>query len=86
MVHMVMSLTNQSLLSGYKFAESGYMSIFDGNEVNIYYGRNATIIMSEDAFLKGWRCPGTKLPRIPLRDQFTYLNMYNLPLNGPMGR
>ena len=34
-VNMVPVLANQSLLSGGKFAEAGYVSVCDGDEVNI---------------------------------------------------
>ena len=42
--------------------------------------------MSEDAVLKGWRCPRTKLWRIPPQAQVTNLNMHTLLLNVPTGR
>ena len=50
---MVPALANQSLLSGGKFAEAGYVSVCDGDEVNIYDGGTATITVSEYAVLKG---------------------------------
>ena len=62
------------------------MSVCDGDKVNIYYGRTATITVSDAAVLKGWRFPRTKLWRIPLRDQVTDLNMHALLLNGPTER
>ena len=65
-VDMVPALRGNSLLSGGKFAEAGYISICDGEEVNIYDGRTARIQVSEEAVLKGWRCPHTNLWRIPL--------------------
>ena len=52
-VDMVPALANQSLLSGGKFAEAGYVSICDGNEVNIFDGRTAKMEVSEAAVLKG---------------------------------
>ena len=52
-VDMVPALTDQSLLSGGKFAEAGYISICDGEEVNIYDGRTARIEVSEAAVLRG---------------------------------
>ena len=61
------------------------MSVCYGDEVNIYDGRTATIIVSEEAVLKGWRCPQTKLWHIPLRSQVTDLNMHTLLLNPPTG-
>ena len=63
---MVPELANQSLLSGGKVLESGYVSVCDGYKIKIYYGRTATITVSEDAVLKGWRFPHTKLWRITL--------------------
>ena len=83
---MVPELANQSLLSGVKFAEVEYVSVCDGDEVNISDGGTATIIVSEDAVLKGWRCPRTKLWRIPLQAQVTDLNMHTFLLNAPTGR
>ena len=50
---MVTSLDNQSLLIRVKFAEAGYVSVCDGDEVNIYDGQTATITVSEDAVLEG---------------------------------
>ena len=68
-VNMVTSLANQSLLSGGKFAEAGYVSVCDGDEVKIYNGRTTKITVSEDMVLKGWRSSHTKLWRIPLQAQ-----------------
>ena len=82
---MVPALANQSLLSGRKFAEAGYVSVFNGEEVKINDGQNAVINVSEYAVLKGWRCPGTKLWRILLQAQDTDLNIHTLLLNGPTG-
>ena len=46
--------------------EGGHFSVYDKNEVNIYYGRKAKIIITEEAALKGYRCPRENLRRIPL--------------------
>jgi hypothetical protein len=35
-VHIVPSIKNHSLLSVPKFAEAGYITVFDDEEVNIY--------------------------------------------------
>ena len=85
-VNMVPALANQSLLSRDKFAEAGCVSVCDGYEVNIYNGCTVTITVSEDAVLKGWRCPRTKLWRIPFQAHVTDLIMHTLLLNGPTGR
>ncbi len=53
LVDIVSSLEGNSLLSGGKFAEAGYISICNGDEVNIYNGRTAKIVISKEAVLKG---------------------------------
>ena len=60
-VDMVPALAGQSLLSGAKFAEAGYILVCNGNEVNLYYSRTARIVVSEEAVLKVWFCPHTKI-------------------------
>ena len=53
-VNMLLELANQSLLIGGKCSYAGYVSACDGEEVNIYYGRTATIKISKEVILKGW--------------------------------
>ena len=62
------------------------MSVCDGEKVNIYDGRTAIITVSEAVVLKGWRCPCTKLLRIPSRAKAKDLDMLTLVFNVPMGR
>ena len=50
---MIPVLANQSLLSGGKFSEAGYISVYDGEEVNIYNGYTFKITVSEKAVLTG---------------------------------
>ena len=45
-VDIVPALKGNSLISGGKFAQAGYISICDGNELNIYDGRTAKITIS----------------------------------------
>ena len=84
-VGMVPSLADQSLLSGEKFAEAGYISVCDGDEVNLYDSRTARIIVSEEALLKGWFFPHTKLWRITLQAKVTDLKRHTLVLDVPNG-
>ena len=84
-VDIVPALKGNSLLSGGKFAEAGYISICDGDEVNIYDGRTAKITISEEAVLRGWRCPHQNLWRVPLQANVTNLNQHTLLLDGPTG-
>ena len=58
---MIPSLRAQSLLSGGKFAEAGYIFICDRDEVNLYDKRTTKILVSEQAVLKCWRCPVTNI-------------------------
>ena len=58
------------------------MSICNSNNVNIYNGCTANITVSEAAVLKGWRCPQTKLWRVPLQDNGTSTNTDTLLLDG----
>ena len=84
---MVPSLKAQSLLSGGKFAEAGYISVCDPNKVNLYDGRTAKMVVSEQAVLTGWRCPVTNLWRVPISPHVTAdnLNTHTLLLDGPTG-
>ncbi len=53
-VNIVPSLVGNSLLSTSKFAEEGYMAIYDKDEVNFYGSRTTKITVSADRVLKGW--------------------------------
>ena len=85
-IHIVPALAHQYLPSGGQFDDSGYVSICDGAEVNIYDGRTTRITISEAAVFKGWSCSTTKLWRIPLQYQITKINTDTLLLNGPIQR
>ena len=66
-VHITPSITKTSPLSTAKFADAGYTTIFDGNQVNIYNQHNTVITVSRAAILWGWQEPQkSKLFRIPL--------------------
>ena len=54
-VDMVPTLANQSLISSSKSFDTGYISIYDNKEVNIYDGHTAHILVSEKEVLKGWK-------------------------------
>ena len=84
-VDMVPDLVAQTLLSASKFADANYISIYDGKEVNIYDALTTKIIVSEAAVLKGWRCPKSKLWRIPLKANVQNINTDTLLLDSPDG-
>ena len=80
---MVPKLADQSLLSGSKFSNAGYISICNDKEVNIYDGCTSRIIVSEAEVLKGWKCPRTKIWHVPLQPCVTNLNTHTILLDGP---
>ena len=82
---MVPDLAIKSLLSGENISEAGYISVCDGNKVNLYDSLTARIKVSEEAVLKGWFCPHIKMWRIPLKVQVTDLNRHPLILDSPNG-
>jgi hypothetical protein len=85
-VNIVPSLVENSLLSTSKFADAGYTTIYDKNEVNFYDAKTTKITVSAEAVLKGWRCPCTNLWRIPLVPIVTNLNTDTLILDHPSGQ
>ena len=52
-VDMVPMLAEHTLLSTSKFADAGYTSIYDKDEVNVYDARSTRITVSKNAVLKG---------------------------------
>ena len=84
-VDMVPELADNSLLSWGKFADAGYVSICNRSEVNVYNKRTVKITVSEEAVLKGFRCPTTGMWRIPLQNKITNINTQTLLFGGPTG-
>ena len=74
----------QTLLSGGKMAEAGYIAVYDNEEVN-FYNNTARIQISEEAVLKGYKCKQTKLWRVPLQDTIQDENADTLILDSPCG-
>jgi len=65
-VHIVPGIERDSLLNIPKFADANYIAIFDKDEVNIYDANKTTIVVSQGAILREWRCKQTNLWRVPL--------------------
>ena len=85
-VDIVPSLTDNTLISTGKFADANYFTVYDDKEVNIYDGKTTKIYITEEAVLRGYRCPDSKLWRIPLTDTVTNQNTQTVLLNSPDGR
>ena len=47
-------ICKNSLISMAKFAEAGYITIFDDKEVNVYDAQNTKVIVTRQAIIKGW--------------------------------
>jgi hypothetical protein len=67
-IHIVPKVQH-SLLSTSKLVEADYVAIYNKQEVNFYDATTTKIVVLEEAVLKGWRCPVTKLLRIPQVDK-----------------
>ena len=64
---MVPVLVQYTVLSAKKFAYADYISIYNGYQVNIYYGLTTKTKILEVGVLKGWRCPVARICCIPLK-------------------
>ncbi|KAL7476218.1 hypothetical protein ACHAW6_002094 [Cyclotella cf. meneghiniana] len=65
-VHIIPTINSNSLLSTAKFATAGYITVFDGKEVNIYNSSNTKVIMTREAILRGWFDKDANLWQVPL--------------------
>jgi hypothetical protein len=72
-----------SLLGTSKLVEADYIAIYNKQEVNFYNATTTKIVALEEAVLKEWQCPVTKLWRIPLLDKPDNLNTDTLLLDHP---
>ncbi len=81
-IHIIPKVQH-SLLSTSKLVEADYVAIYGKQEVNFYDATTTKIVVSEEAVLKGWQCPVTKLWRIPLVDKPDNLNTDTLLLDHP---
>ena len=81
-VHIVPKVKD-SLLSTNKCVEADYIAIYDKKEVNYYNAKTTQITVSNAAVLTEWRCPKTRLWRVPLVAHPTNVNMDTLLLDHP---
>ena len=80
---IVPGITEDSLISTSKMADAGYISIFDGEEVNIYNANNTKITVTRGAVLRGWRDATCGLWRIPLVKNVTNENSETVLVKAP---
>ena len=55
-------------------ADAGYLTIFEGKEMNIYDMHNTTYTVSRGSILRGWRCNKTGLWRIFMVEDIKNMN------------
>ena len=60
-VDIVPSVQHVYLLSTSKMADTNYIVIYDNYKVNFYDVNTVKIKLSEEEFLRGYKCPHTKL-------------------------
>jgi hypothetical protein len=77
-VHITPGVTSNSLMSTNLFAQAGYITVFDKEEVNIYDANDVKITVTRGAILRGWRCEETGLWRIPVCPTIRSHNVTNL--------
>ena len=80
---IVPGITEDSLVSTIKMADAGYISIFDGEEVNIYDASNTQITVTRGAVLRGWQDATCGLWRIPLVKNVTNENTDTVLVKAP---
>ena len=78
---LVPAMKKDTLISVGKFADAGYLTVFDEEEVNIYDGLKTKIEINSKPIIKGWRDPETGLYRIPLKTKIENWNTDTILLN-----
>ena len=54
-VDIVPDLTEDSLISGPKFTEAGYVTLLTPEELLVFDGQDLKVSVSKEAVLQGWR-------------------------------
>jgi hypothetical protein len=65
-IHLVPNIPTNLLIRTAKFAESGYITVFDDKKINVYNASNTKVIVTRQAILRGWLGKDANLYRIPL--------------------
>lgn len=71
---VVPSLAVNSLLSTCQLADENYITIFTKDEVKVFDAETTKLNIDGHIIMKGWRCPETKLWRVPLTEEMNNLN------------
>jgi hypothetical protein len=71
---LVPTLSTNSLLSTSKLADANYVTVFTRDEVQVFDAETTKFNIEGQAVMTGWRCPMTKLWRIPLKPDWQNMN------------
>ena len=71
---VVPGLAMNSLLSTSKLADANYVTVFTKDEVKIFDAAAAPFQLEGKVVMQGWRCPQTKLWRVPLQEKWNNIN------------
>jgi hypothetical protein len=71
---MVPNLAMNSLFSTSKLADASYVTVFTKDEVKVFDTETAPFKIEGKVVMLGWRCPKTKLWRVPLKPSWTNEN------------
>ena len=74
-LHITPGISKISLLSTSKYADAGYITVFQKDRVNVYDAHNTMITVSREAVLRGWRERGENLWLIPIVETARNNNM-----------
>jgi hypothetical protein len=79
--HTVPDLATNSLLSVCTIADANYITLFTKEEVLVFDAETAKVNIEGKAVMRGWRCPQTRLWRVPIRQKWSNLNTDTLLLS-----
>ena len=71
---MVPALAMNLLLGTSKLADANYITVFTKDEVQVFDSEATKLNIEGEAVMKGWRCPQTKLWRVPPTQKMSNMN------------
>ncbi len=82
-IHITPGISENSLISTSKMADTGYITVFDQEQVKIYDANNTKIIATRGAVINGWRNTGTGMWRVALLPTVSNTNTDTALLDRP---
>ena len=82
-LHITPGISQNSLLSTAKYADAGYITVFDKDRVNVYDANITMITVSREVVLRGCREEGEDLWQIPIVETVQNNNTDTIIVNRP---